>query len=89
MLFSSNRNSNSMAKKKKPQPKPRRTHKIYISLSDQEYDAINAYCKKRRVPSRAELFRQATVRFVMGKLLEDYPTLFEKKDLDELIVPEK
>lgn len=78
-----------MAKKKKTVPKEPRTHKVCISLSDQEFNAVNAYCRKRRVPSRAALFREATIRFVMGKLLEDYPTLFEQKDLDELKVSEK
>ena len=49
-------------------------------------DAIDAYCKKYKVEGRAALMRDVTLRAVMGKLLADYPTLFEKHDLDRLIV---
>ena len=49
-------------------------------------EAIDAYCKKYKIESRAALIREMTLRAVMTKFLDDYPTLFEKQDLDRLIV---
>lgn len=78
------------AKKNEPQTVPlsvsRRRHKVTVFFNDKEMDAINAYCKKYKVEARSALIREFTVRGVMGKFLDDYPTLFEKQDLDRLIV---
>ena len=66
--------------------KARRNNKVTVFFNDKEMDAIDAYCKKYKIEGRAALMRDFTLRAVMGKLLEDYPTLFEKQDLDRLIV---
>ena len=49
-------------------------------------EAIDAYCKKYKVEGRAALIREMALRSVMGRFLDDYPTLFEKQDLDRLVV---
>ncbi len=66
--------------------KARRNNKVTVFFNDKEMEAIDAYCKKYKIESRAALMREMTLRAVMGKFLEDYPTLFEKQDLDRLIV---
>ncbi len=66
--------------------KAKRNNKVTVFFNDKEMDAIDAYCKKYKIEGRAALMRDFTLRAVMGKLLEDYPTLFEKQDLDRLIV---
>lgn len=63
-----------------------RPNKIVVTFTDQELDAIDAYCKKYKAQSRTAVVREAAMRFVMGRFMEDYPTLFEKNDLDKLIV---
>lgn len=53
-----------------------RSNRITIMLSDKELNAIDKYCKKYRIASRSTLLRQATLQHVMGRLLDDYPSLF-------------
>lgn len=57
-----------------------------MTLSDRELDAIDRYCKKYKAESRSAVIREGAVRFVMGRFMEDYPTLFDKKELDRMIV---
>ena len=66
--------------------KARRNNKVTVFFNDKEMEAIDAYCKKYKIESRAALMREMTLRAVMTKFLDDYPTLFEKQDLDRLIV---
>ena len=49
-------------------------------------EAIEAYCKKYKVANKSKFMREAVIRTVMEQFLEDYPTLFEKQDLDRLII---
>lgn len=67
--------------------KSRRNSRVTVFFNDKEMEAIDKYCQKYKVESRAALIREAALRSVMGRFLEDYPTLFEKQDLDRLIVP--
>ena len=81
-----------MAKKAKEVPvkhqknKLKRTHKITLLLNDKESEAVEAYCKKYRIKNRSKFVRETVMRSVMNRFLEDYPTLFEKQDLDRLVV---
>lgn len=84
-----------MAKKAKPKetlPPSLRTeaykrrHKAVILLNDKELEAIEMYCKKYKVKSKTGFMREAVLRTVMAQFLADYPTLFEKKELDNLVV---
>lgn len=65
-----------------------RNNKVTITLSDRELEAIDKYCRKYKSSSRTSVIREGAIRFVMGKFVEDYPTLFGKNDLDRLIVTE-
>lgn len=64
----------------------RRTHKATFLLNDKEYEAIEVYCKKYRIKNKSRFLREAVLRNVMTQFMEDYPTLFEKQDLDRLVV---
>jgi hypothetical protein len=66
--------------------KSKRNNKVTVCFNDKEMDAIDAYCKKYRLTSRAALIREMSLRAVLGKFLEDYPTLFEKQEMDRLII---
>lgn len=63
-----------------------RNNKITITLSDRELEAIDDYCRKYKAQSRSAVVREGAIRFVMGKFMADYPTLFCKRDLDRMIV---
>lgn len=84
-----------MAKKRKKKPELpqkmrsetfRRTHKATFLLNDKENEAIEAYCKKYKIINKSRFMREAVLRAVMNQFMEDYPTLFEKQDLDRLVV---
>jgi len=64
----------------------RRTHKATFLLNDKENEAIEAYCKKYKIVNKSRFMREAVLRTVMTRFLEDYPTLFEKQELDSLVV---
>jgi len=72
-------------KKTTPHNEPR-GNKVTITLSDRELEAIDSYCKRYKASSRTAVIREGAVRFVMGKFITDYPTLFNKNDLDLLVV---
>ncbi|MCU4165784.1 hypothetical protein [Carboxylicivirga caseinilyticus] len=62
-----------------------RKHKATFLLNDKENQAIEIYCKKYKIGNKSKFMREAVMRIVMENFLEDYPTLFEKQDLDKLI----
>jgi hypothetical protein len=64
----------------------KRRHKVVVLLNDKELEAIETYCKKYKMKTRAGFIRDAALRTVMTRFLEDYPTLFEKQELDSLVV---
>jgi hypothetical protein len=77
-------------KKHKPDTSSRelalkRKHKATFLLNDKEQDAVDMYCKKYKIANRSKFMRETVMRVVMDQFLEDYPTLFEKRDLDRLI----
>ena len=83
-----------MAKKKKKNKKIvinrdvalKRKHQATFLLNDKEKDAVAVYCEKYKISNKSKFMREAVMRVVMEQFLEDYPTLFEKQDLDRLIV---
>ena len=68
------------------QPRKKRIHRSTFMLTDEEKSAIEQYCKKYKIRNKSKFMREAVLRTVMERFLDDYPTLFDKKDLDDLIV---
>jgi hypothetical protein len=66
-------------------PKPKRTNKVTITFSDEELQAIETHIKRYRESSKASVIRKIVVRHIMGRMIEDSPTLFDQNDLDKLI----
>jgi hypothetical protein len=64
----------------------KRKHKVSFLLNDKELEAIEVYCKRYKVKNKARFMRESVLRTVMNQFMDDYPTLFEKKDLDQLRV---
>ncbi len=62
-----------------------RKHKATFLLNDKENEAVEVYCKKYKISNKSKFMREAVLRVVMEQFLDDYPTLFEKQDLDKLI----
>ncbi len=70
-------------------PKVSRENRLTISFSDEEFEAVCAYARRYKAKSRTAVVREAALRFIMGRFVDDYPTLFEKNDLDRLIETEE
>jgi hypothetical protein len=64
----------------------KRKHRAGFMLNDKELEAVDAYCKKYKIENKSKFMRETVIRYVMDQFLSDYPTLFEKQDLDKLKV---
>jgi len=63
----------------------KRKHKATFLLNDKEKDAVTIYCEKYKIGNKSKFMREAVLRVVMEQFLDDYPTLFEKQELNRLI----
>ena len=53
-----------------------RRHRQVIYLNDSEMAAIEQYCDKFRVGTKAVLFREAIMEKILKELDDNHPTLF-------------
>ena len=53
-----------------------RRHRQVIYLNDSEMAAIQQYCDKFRVGTKAVLFREAIMEKILSELDDNHPTLF-------------
>jgi len=53
-----------------------RRHRQVIYLNDSEMAAIDRYCEKFRVGTKAVLYREAVMEKVLSQLDDNPPTLF-------------
>ncbi|MGE4289384.1 MAG: hypothetical protein AB7E36_11885 [Salinivirgaceae bacterium] len=62
----------------------RRKHKHQILLNDYEIDAFNRYCKKYKINNKSQVIREALFTKVLQSFDNDYPTLFDPRELARL-----
>ena len=67
----------------------KRTHKVSFFLNDKENEAVESYCKKYKVMNKKDFFRETIIKTILDRFVEDYPTLFEQQELDNLVVNQK
>ena len=53
-----------------------RKHRQVIYLNDSELAAINLYCERFRVGTKAVLYREAIMEKILSELDDTHPTLF-------------
>lgn len=53
-----------------------RSHRQVICLNDKELEAVNEYCRRFRIKSRAGIFREAGMEKILSAMEENHPTLF-------------
>lgn len=58
-----------------------RTHKITVSLNDEEYKVMCRYLSKYKITNRSHWMRETVMTSVLQRLSEDYPTLFSEKEM--------
>ncbi len=62
----------------------KRSHRTAFLLNDKEKEAIESYCKKNKIKNKSKFMRETLMRVIMDHFLDDYPTLFDKKDMDKI-----
>ena len=67
----------------------RRTHQVAFLLNEKEKEAIESYCKKYKITNRSKFMRETLIGAVMEKFVADYPTLFNKEDMDKITLSSK
>ncbi|SFF06290.1 hypothetical protein [Thermophagus xiamenensis] len=80
---------NSSSKKINRDEALKRKHKATFLMNDKELEAFEVYCKRYKIKNKARFMRESVMRAVMDRFMEDYPTLFQKEDLDRLKVIEQ
>ena len=53
-----------------------RSHRQVLYFNENEMNAIDEYCRRFKVSSRAAMLRQAIIERVLSDLDENHPTLF-------------
>lgn len=53
-----------------------RTHRQVLYLNDKEMAAIDEYCRRFKVTSKATLLRETIMDRILSELEENHPTLF-------------
>lgn len=63
----------------------KRKHKKTMLLNDKELAALNKYCNQYKVKNQSRLIRETLFTVILKNFEEDYPTLWNKKILAQLI----
>jgi hypothetical protein len=50
-------------------------------LNKDEFKALEKYCTKYRIKNRSQFIRQTVMKAVIDRLCQDYPTLFEEREM--------
>jgi len=58
-----------------------RNRVVTISLNDPEYKALQKYCTKYKITNRSRFIRESLMKSILSRMSEDYPTLFEEKEM--------
>jgi len=86
-----------MAKKKKTKvvakvkpvntkEKSGRKHAITTMLNEVEFDAYNRYCKQFKVKNKSKMMRDMVLSSMSKDFGQNYPTLFDKQELADLVI---
>jgi len=54
---------------------------VTISLNDPEYKALEKFCSKYKITNRTRFIRESLMKSILTRMSEDYPTLFEEKEM--------
>lgn len=71
-----------MELKLKDNEKFKRKYKMSFTLNEYEYNALIRYCHKYKIENKAKFMREAVISRILEHFDSDYPTLFEKKDME-------
>jgi metal-responsive CopG/Arc/MetJ family transcriptional regulator len=64
----------------------KREHPITTLLNEKEFNAITKFCKKYKYKNRSHLIRQMVFTSIIQQYEKDYPTLFDKQVMADLVI---
>lgn len=64
----------------------KRKHAMSTMLNDVEYDAIARYCKQYKIRNKSKMLRNMIFMTIFKDYDRDYPTLFDRQVLADLVV---
>lgn len=67
-------------KKGSPSPLPRKQRMVFL-MSEEESHLVDRYLQKYRITNKGRWLRETVLTFVLQKMEEDYPTLFNEHDM--------
>lgn len=67
----------------------KRSKSVTTMLNDVEYNAINKYCKKYKVQNRSKMIRDFVFSAILQTYDRDYPTLWDKQIMADLVVEKR
>ena len=59
----------------------KRMHRVVFLLNDTEYKAIQRHVKKYKITNKSNWYRRTILAHIWQKLAEDYPMLFDEKEM--------
>ncbi|MBN1117261.1 MAG: hypothetical protein JXA77_08660 [Bacteroidales bacterium] len=71
-----------MCHRKQKSEKLKRSNRQAILFNEREMNAINHYCKKFKVENKSKFMREAIITEVLRKFDQNYPTLWEDKQMN-------
>ena len=70
-----------MHKRRNKDQRLKRINKQSILFNTHEINAINKYCQQFKINNKSKFMREVIITEVLKKFDENYPTLFEEKQL--------
>ncbi|MCX6308030.1 MAG: hypothetical protein NTY32_04055 [Bacteroidia bacterium] len=58
-----------------------RDHLVTIALNDPEFKTLEKYCAQYNISNRSRFIREALMKSMMTRMVDDYPTLFGEKEM--------
>jgi len=72
--------------KLKDKKEKKRKYPVTAMLNDKEFAAMQKYCQKYKVKNRSKFIRETIFSSIIQEYERDYPTLFDKQVLADLVV---
>jgi len=69
-----------------PKKKINRDHPLTAMFTEEEYDSILKYCKQYKIKNKSEMIRKMIFAGIFKDYNDNYPTLFDKHELADLVV---
>jgi hypothetical protein len=74
---------------KKKEVSCKRSKSVTTLLNEREYSAIDKYCKRYKVRNRSKMIREFVFTAILQTYDRDYPTLWAKDVLADLVVEKR